>query len=724
MSALRTRVTKRVIVLVAALALRPAVAAARVVRIEILSREAAYGGQRFGDVGAYERIVGRVYGEIDPTDRRNLVINDLALAPRNARGMVEYVATFTLLKPVDMARGNGVLLHDMPNRGNNLLLGYLHRPCFDAPAGSGCDPRGPGDALLFRQGYTILWNGWQGDLPPRVGGDGAGAQQFETIRVPVARNSDGSPVTGPVLARWSNVPAGAATLALQQAGITASALGASLPATLDTRDARLETHAAETPTGEVSGVVGVPSSAWAWGDCTHTSFPGAVDSTRICLQKGADPALLYQLVYTARDPLILMVGFAAIRDVGSFFRYAAHDDAGTANPISGAIRKVIATGQSQSGNTQKTFIHYGFNEDDSGRRGRIVWDGANPHIAARQNPVNFRFARPGGAASLYEPGSEAVVWWERYRDTGRGRPAAGLLDRCRTTHTCPRIFETLGSAEFWGLRESPDFVGTDGRDIPLPANVRRYYFPGTTHGGGSGAFTLAPGRAGACVLAANPAPIADHARALLLALTDWVAKGTAPPPSQYPRIADRTLVTPADIDRSFPRLAGVPSPGSMLNPLLDYDLGPAFEPNDMRGAITVQPPTVRQVLRSWVPMIDSDGNEIAGVRSPLLRNPLGSYVGWNVSATGFTKGQSCGFSGGFIPFARTRAERTASGDPRPSLEERYASPEAYVQRVAASARTLVAQRMLLQEDADRIIRRARDARMPPRAIDTIERKLP
>ena len=250
----------------------------------------------------------------------------------------------------------------------------------------------------------------------------------ETVRVPVARNADGSSITGPIVVRWSDLPAGTTTLALDRAGyysVGAVALGAYLPATLDTRAARLETHASETISGEVRGAMPVSSEDWAWGDCAHTPFPGAPDSTKICLRRGFDPELLYQLVYTAKDPLVLLLGFAAIRDVGSFFRYDAKDASGTANPIAGTIRAVIATGQSQSGNTQRTFIHYGFNEDDSGSRGRIVWDGANPHIAARQNPVNLRFARPGGAAGLYDPGSDAVIWWAHEADTARHRPGGG-----------------------------------------------------------------------------------------------------------------------------------------------------------------------------------------------------------------------------------------------------------------------------------------------------------
>jgi hypothetical protein len=180
----------------------------------------------------------------------------------------------------------------------------------------------------------------------------------------------------------------------------------------------------------------------------------------------------------------------------------------------------------------------------------------------------------------------------------------------------------------------------------------------------------------------------------------------APPPSRYPRMSNRTLATPEDVARRFPRIPGAPSPAGMLNPLLEYDFGAAFDAGDMKGAIAVQPPIVKRVLPSWVPQVDGDGNEIGGIKSVLVQNPLGTYAGWNVAASGFTKGQSCGFSGGFIPFAATRAERTASGDPRPSLEERYGSRDGYLRRVRASARRLVRERLLLEEDAARIVSKA------------------
>ena len=220
----------------------------------------------------------------------------------------------------------------------------------------------------------------------------------------------------------------------------------------------------------------------------HGHLPGHGRPDPDFPQGGFDPAYLYELVYTAKDPPVLGTGLAATRDIVSFFRHAARDDSGTDNPLKGKVSHVVAQGISQAGNFVRTFLHLGFNEDESGR---VVWDGANAHIAARQLPINFRFARPGGAAGMYEPGSEGVLWWGDYRDEARGRPESPACSPVAAPRApVPKVFETFGSAEFWGLRMSPNLVGTRAdRDIPLPANVRRYYFPGTTHGGGVGGFS-------------------------------------------------------------------------------------------------------------------------------------------------------------------------------------------------------------------------------------------
>jgi hypothetical protein len=650
---------------------------ARITRIVIEHRDSpAYKGQSFGEAGRYEWLRGHAYGELDPKDPLNAIITDLQFAPRNARGLVEYSATFTLAKPVDLSKASGVLLYDVANRGRIAL------------AGSSTDAGALAD--LFKRGHVVVSSGWQGDIPTRDG--------VETIAVPVAKNPDGSSITGPVLIRLKDMARNATTLPLMRG--EGAGLPAPAPVSLDNKTATLTRRAAEG-----SAIVPIRAADWAFADCSKEAFPGVPDAGKICLKGGFDPAFLYELVYTAKDPQVLGIGYAATRDLNAFLRHADRDDSGTANPVAQKVAFAVARGNSQSGNFLRSFIHLGFNQDESGGR---VWDGVNPNIAVRQLAMNFRFAAAGGAADLYEPGSDGVVWWADYKDEARHRPEAGLLDRCRVTETCPRIVETFGSFEFWGLRASADVVGTSAdRDIPLPANVRRYYFPGVTHGGGRGGFSAAPPAAPAnCELAANPNPSSDTMRALTVALIDWVTKNAAPPPSQYPRLDRGELVVPTQAALGSPMIPGVPLPDGVINPLYDYELGASFRYNDLSGVIASEPPAIKQVLPSLVPKQDADGNEVVGVASTLHQAPLGTYLGWNVTARGFAKGRECGLNGAFVPFARSKAERVAAGDPRPSLEERYGSHDGYVAVVRAAAGRLVRDRFLLQEDADRLIAEA------------------
>jgi len=647
---------------------------ARVTRIVIEHRDSpAYKGQSFGAAGAYERLTGRFYGELDPKDSLNAIITDLALAPRNQHGKVEYSATFSLAKPIDLSRTSGVLIYEVPNRGRVALAGAAPNP------GAMVD--------FFKFGHVLVSSGWQGDIPPAPG--------METLTVPMAQNPDGSPITGPVMVRFVDMKPGATTL--EMTGGLGAGVPSPLPASLDTSKAVLTRRA-----GEGREVIPLRSTDWAFADCTKTPFPGEADPHKVCVKGGFDPAYLYELVYTAKDPLVLGIGYAATRDLNSFLRYATADDAGTANPVAGKITHAIGRGTSQSGNFLRSFIHLGFNQDEAKR---IVFDGAHPNIAARQNPMDFRFAVPGGAADLYQPGSDGIVWWSDYTDEARQLASGGLLDRCTATKTCPKIVETFGSSEIWGLRASPDLVGTRAdRDIPLPANVRRYYFPGVTHGGGRGGFSTAiTAAAGRCELPDNPNPSSDTMRALSEALTDWVVKDVAPPPSQYPRLDRGELVPATHQALGFPVIPGVPLPDGIQLPMYYYDFGPKLNVRDLSGWITIQPPLIKEVLPSLAPKVNPDGNETSGVASVLHQVPLGTYLGWNVTASGYFKGTECGFAGGYVPFAKTKAEREAAGDPRPSLEERYGTHDKYVALVRQAAVRLVKDRFLLQADADRLI---------------------
>jgi len=660
-----TTVTRRRLFLlgVSSLAiLSPPAAQARLVRIEV---ETTTPAKPQAGAPPYEIVSGRFFGEVDPRDEHNAIITDLAAAPRNARGRVEYSATFAIARPVEPAHASGVLFYDVPNRGNILI---------------GADP----------SGHVRVVSGWQGDLPEDAG--------LQTARVPVGRGPGGRPLTGPVLARFVHMAAGTTTLPITGSIGRPTPLAA--PLTLDTRQARLVRQSADGAPGQE-----LAPTDWAFADCAAAAFPGTPDPGRICLRQGFDPAFAYTLTYTGKDPRVLGLGFAATRDLVAFLRHADQDDVGHANPARG-VRWTVASGTSQSGNFLRSFVHLGFNADE---RGRIVFDGINPNIAARQVPLNLRFGVPGGAARPFEPGSEGVLWWSRYDDRARGRGAASLFDRCLPTRTCPKVVETFGSAEFWGLRMSPGLVGTDAKqDIPLPANVRRYYFPSVTHGGSFiGGFRASgdptpPG----CRLVGNPNPSRESLRAAQAMLVAWVRDGQAPAPSRHPTLAAGDLVAPTATAMGWPALPGAPRPDGKLNPLPDQDFGASFRHRDVSGVAAIQPPRIRGIVPQLVPRLDADGNETAGVRSVQLQVPLGTYLGWNETVTGFDAGRGCGFAGGFIPFARTRAERQTAGDPRPSLEERYSDHAGFVARVREAVKRQAEAGWLLPNDAARLVEEA------------------
>jgi Alpha/beta hydrolase domain len=637
---------------------------AAVVKLEVTSRTVL--ATHSLESPRHEVISGRYAGELDPADPHNSIITDLNLAPRNARGKVEYSADFVLTRPWDPEKVSGVLIYDVANRGG-------------APV------------VADEKGHIHVVSGWQGDIPP--------APDKYTLTVPVARNPDGSPVTGPVFARFINMPKDSLSLSIR--GGIGAGVPLPEPVSMVGSDARLIRRRSDAKTGEA-----VPAEDWAFADCSQTPFPGAPNPKMLCVKEGFDPAFAYELTYTGKDPPVLGIGFAAVRDLVAFLRYSpGTQDA--PNPIAGQVRKTIGRGPSQSGNFIRSFIHLGFNAAEDGR---IVFDGVNPHIAARLLAMNLRFSVPSGAAEIFEPGSEGVLWWGRYEDKLRGHGVSSLLDRCSADHTCPKVFETFGSSEFWGLRMSPDLVGPDAKaDIPLPANVRRYYFPGTTHGGGAGGFSTRPQdlpHSRGCELAGNPNPMFPSMRALTQALVEWVVDGKEPPPSRYPQLSTGDLVPPKRTAMGFPVIPGKPSPEGKLNPLPIYDFGPEFRSADLSGRMTLIPPKIRGQTAALVPRVDADGNETSGIPSVQLRVPLGTYLGWNVQATGYYKGAACGFQGGFIPFAQTREERLASKDPRPSLEERYGTHAGFVEKVKAAAADLVRERFLLPEDAQQIVKEA------------------
>lgn len=640
-------------------------ASARLTRITVETIEP---GPQVEGAAGYETISGRFSGELDPSDPHNRIITDIASAQRNARGKVEYSATYRLARPKDPARRSGVLFYDVPNRGH-VISGLLR--------GGGTDP----------DGHVWVVSGWQGDIEPGA--------TIQSASVPVARSR--KPVAGSVLARFTRFPGGGNSIPISDR------IKRPVPASLDTAKAQLWRE-------DRSGVrTAVPADAWAFADCKTRPFPGTPDPGQLCLKDGFDAKAAYTLVYEAIDPPVLGIGFAATRDLVSFLRSGRPDDSGAPNPAGTGIRWTIGAGLSQSGNFLRSFVHLGFNADERGAR---VFDGINPNIAARQVPLNVRFGVPGGAAGVYEVGSEGTLWWGRYRDSARGQGVSSLLDRCTASRTCPKIVETVGSAEFWGLRLSPDFVGTDAKaDIPLPPNVRRYYFPSTAHGGSlsHGFMPQGDARPMTCLLPGNPNPSLPSLRVAQKALVAWVVNGREPLSSRYPTLANGDLVPPTAAAMGWPEIPGAPGPEGKLNPFVDQDFGKALHSKDLSGVTLRQPPVAHRTLPSLVPRVNADGNEIAGVPSVQLQVPIGTYLGWNVETQGIDEGKGCGFEAGFIPFARTKAERLATGDPRLSLEERYGDHAGFVARIRDTAARQVAAGWLLPDDAAVMVKNAEES---------------
>lgn len=658
----------------------------------------------YGAAGQYEQIAGRAFGELDPNDPLNSLIQDIQLV-KEADGKVRYVATFVITRPVDPAKSSGMLWHEVPNRGRPVLLSVQEREFGDIG----------------------LATAWQGDNASMSATLGTAVRATMTaagnhwLQLPVVKNPDGSPVTGPVFARIINRSGPAAQPLIVQTNPVPY-----LPATLDTSKATLVSRDHETLDGKVKGEVNIAAEDWKF--CGGGTYDEPVPLTKlpvqICLKGGFNAAKLYQVVYTAKDPYPLGIGFAAWRDLGSFFKYAAADDAGTPNPLAGAIKHSIARGRSQSGNYLRGWLHLGFNQDEAKRQ---VHDGMWPVIAGRRIALNFRWAQPDGVLELYQAGSEGPQWWGPYPDRARKLPTRSIQDRCMATKTCPKIIEHFGAAEIWALKLGPEWVGTDPKeDIPLPDNVRRYYIASSTHGGGRGGFDASlaefhktakavqcPGNNwGAGVLPANPLSHDEPWRALTVHFRNWVMNNTAPPPSRYPTIKAGHLVAPDKTAMGFPTLPGLrataPEP-DLINPLLDYDWGPQFDANDASGIPGYAPPKIKQQLRMLVPKVDADGNEIGGIPVVLLEAPLGTYLGWNITAGGarpFHAGQLCNYAGGMVPFARTKAEREANNDPRPSLEERYGSHAGFVDAVRKAADKVKASGFLLEKDAPALVKAA------------------
>lgn len=617
---------------------------AALLRIEVEERSDVAEGRAFGRSGAYERIVGRAFFAVDPKLAANRAIVDLDKAPRNAAGQVEFSADFYVLKPRDPAMGNGAALFEVSNRGGRAMTQLFGRGQGEA-----------GDGFLLEQGFTLVWLGWQFDVPTE------GARRLR-LYTPVVKG-----LTGLVRAEIVVDKTVTEHSVADRGHVPYPVLNPDDPAlTLTVRDR------ADGPRQTV------PRASWR-----------IVDGTKIAMPGGFQPGRLYELVYTSRDPAVAGLGLAGVRDIISFLKYGGGNAAAIMGDSRRYIKRAHAVGVSQSGRFLRMFVYQGFNADEQGRK---VFDGVMACVAGGgRGSFNQRFAQPSRDGHPFLNTFYPTDIFP-FADMPQTDPETGLTDgilaRVAPEHT-PKIFYVNSSYEYYGRAASLIHTTVDGRgDAQLAPGTRIYLFAGTQHGPAA----FPPTHGGARNLRNfNPFPLAI--RALLTAMDAWVHEGKEPPPSQYPRIADQTL-TPLSGLR-FPKIPGVALP-ARIQTAWRVDYGPEFRSG---GIATKEPPAVGKPFPLLVPQVDEDGNEAAGIRMPAVAVPLGTFTGWNLRTEEIGAPEELfSMAGSYLPFPRTRAEGATTGDPRSPVEERYATKAEYLQKVGAAARRLAQRGYLLDRD--------------------------
>ncbi len=636
-------------------------------RVEISSRTDVLQGQKFGDAGSYERIMGRIYFSVAVSSPHNRRIVDLSNAVNLKSGEVEFRCDFIAFRPKDPKKSNGSLLLEVPNRGRSRILAVVDGGDFDLE-------KDAGDAWLLRHGFTIVSAGWQWDA------DGNDALR---LYAPVARE-DGKAITG--LLRGDLMPA----KEMQEIPLGHLMLGSiggieypvAAPGdprnTLTVRNSRDDQR------------VVIPRTDWQFA---HTVDGKLIASDRFLhLKSGFQPGKIYEYVYVVAEPVVAGLGFAAIRDFASYSKHAP-------DAITPAVR-VYGEGISQNGRFLRDLLYEGFNADEDGR---IALDGVLAHVAgAGRGSFNYRFAQASRDAqptsSVLFPTDIFPFTDKAEKDSSTGEEG-GLLDRSIAERVVPKIFFSNTSYEYWGRVAGLIHVTADGKlDASISDDVRIYHFTGLQHF--SGPFPPAKGTADLLgQQPQSPIPVKYFWRSMIANMDAWVGRNTLPPPSSYPRIADETLVPLREF--AFPNLPGVNRPRE-ANSAYRLDFGPKWR----EGILSIQPPKVGRAFPVLVPQVDDDGNERDGVRMPEITVPLATYTGWNLRDSSIgAPDQRVSFEGSYLPFPKTAAERQKNGDPRKSIAERYSSREDYLSRYSGAIDDLIKQRWILPEDREALVHR-------------------
>jgi hypothetical protein len=634
-------------------------AQAKVTRIEITSRTDVANGKEFGLAGAYEKITGKVFFAVDPNDPHNKTIVDVDKAPRNAQGLVEFSSDLYILRPKDLNRGNGSALAEISNRGGRAMTRFFNR-------GRGGGDGEFGDGFLMRQGFTLVWVGWEFDVA-----DGL------KLYAPVATDN-GKAITGWVRSDF--------VFTSKVFDTTLGHRGTNAQPAIDLSSAEYKLTVRDAVLGERRLI---PRGDWQFGRLVDGKV--VADPTFITLKGGFEPGRIYEVVYRAQNPTVVGLGLAAVRDLVSHFKYDRNEVA--------TVKRVLGFGISQSGRFLRHFLYQGFNADEQGRQ---VFDGVNAHVGGGgRGSFNHRFAEASRDASPFSTffyPTDIFPFTDVDQTDSETGATDGLLTLTAKQNVLPKIFYTNSGYEYWGRAAAMIHTSIDGKsDAPMMDNVRVYYFPGGQHGTGP----FPPVKNQATQHRNTPVDYAWSMRALLLALDAWTKSAAEPPASQYPKLADGTLALPKEV--RFPKIPGVKFPLT-LHEAWRVDYGPQFK---SKGLITNEPPRIGKAFPVMVPQVDADGIDQGGVRMPEVAVPLATVTPWNPRdpQTG-APDQLVDFTGSYFPFAKTKTDRERAGDPRLSIEERYASREQYLGKITEAALKLVKGGYLLAEDLPGVIDRA------------------
>jgi len=642
-------------------------------RLEIALRRPLAGGASFsgpdGEVGPYEELKGRLHFAIDPRHPANRRITDAELAPRGGEGKVEWSSDVSILLPVDRARCSGRILLDVVNRGNTVAVPNFNRATRPV-LGAGSDPNPPidvGDGFLMKRGWVVISCGWQGDLP-RVPG-------LLGMLTPEGRDAEGRPLRGRVYSQLQSAGPVAHFLLSDRGHIPYPA------ADLEERDALLTVR--DQPDGPETAIA---RERWRFARAEGGRL--VPDTGHIHLDGGFEKGRLYQITYTAVGAPVMGLSMAALRDSVSWLK---HGRAAEGHPARGRLYWAYAYGRSQTGRLLRTLVYEDLNLDEEGRE---ALDGIIANVAGgMRGEFNQRFGqnskdRNNMMAHLFPFADQPTT----DLDTGVKDALHARLD-ARGSRL--RVFYTNTSAEYH--RGDASLIHTDpdgGRDVSHGPNVRVYHFAGTEHGLGiwppADTQPAPADPTGAVDRSQHLRSVLDYSpllRACLVHLDRWVVEGAEPPPSRHPRVADGTAVPPEQLAPVFGGIPDARYPRHHAKPRrLDWE---------------TTPPRPGRAFGSLVSAVDADSNEVAGIALPELAVPLATHTGWNLRHPDVGGAeQLLVFAGATLAFPRTEAERLACRDPRPSVEQRYASRADYLERVRREAHALARAGYLLEEDVE------------------------